>query len=113
MSDKNNNTDYVPFGEEWVKEMMKINKKDLVQILKTALQKNVGKQFGKVNSTSTHYLFCSEVGDTEADADGKRYELMIAMHQYPIVKSCQTKKTFALRWDEIIEMAIMAGVDDE
>lgn len=33
------NKDYEPFGGEWVKEVMKMKKQDIVEMLKEALQK--------------------------------------------------------------------------
>lgn len=38
--EKNNNEKYKEFGDEWVKEMMKFTKKQLIDLLKEEFKKN-------------------------------------------------------------------------
>lgn len=51
-----------------------------------------------------------DVGEAVAD-DGRVYELYTLGNQAPLVKSKQTGRYFAITWQEIIDMAINAGID--
>ena len=48
-----------------------------------------------------------------AEMSGKSYELSTSMNGAPMVQSNQTGRWFALTWDDIIKMALEAGIDKE
>ena len=45
------------------------------------------------------------------DDEGREYELTLTMGMEPIVRSEQTGKYYILDWDDIISLAIEAGID--
>lgn len=47
------NEDYVPFGPEWKKEMMKWRKEELVELLRDALIYRIDKEDSCPNTTKT------------------------------------------------------------
>lgn len=64
---------------------------------------------GTIHDKST-YFFRIEAG--EATLESKSYELSVnASGNTPIVRSNQTGKFFTLTWQDIINMAIDAGID--
>ena len=52
------------------------------------------------------------VGEAE-DQDGVKYELSQSFTGNPIVRSLKTKRCFVLSWNDILEMAIQKGINDE
>ena len=49
------------------------------------------------------------VGDNE----GNKYELCTLMNRGPLVQSKQTGKYFSLSWEDIVRLAVEAGIDEE
>lgn len=61
---------------------------------------------------SMSLFFRQHVG--EAKRENSNYELsMVINDQTPLVCSKQTGKYFSISWQEIIELAIEAGIDKE
>lgn len=52
------------------------------------------------------------VGEAE-DQDGVKYELSQSFTGNPIVRSLKTKRCFVLSWNDILEMAIQKGINEE
>ena len=48
-----------------------------------------------------------------ADDGSQTYKMSTTMTGEPIIESGSTGKYFVLRWQDIIEMAIEAGIDNE
>ena len=64
---------------------------------------------GKIHPKKTLF-FRQNVGS--AEADGRSYEMSMNVGgSHPIIQSRQTEKWFTLSWQEIIDMAIEAGID--
>lgn len=53
------------------------------------------------------------VGTTTSGNTGIDYELAITVGHNPQVKSMKTGRTFSLSWEELIAIAINAGIDNE
>ena len=50
-----------------------------------------------------------EVGNAKGDSSS--YEMSLVNGHIPCVKSALTKKSFTLCWQEIIQLAVDAGID--
>lgn len=48
-----------------------------------------------------------------SDDDGNSYEMTTSTDMTPLIKSHQTGRTFHLSWQDIMELAIEAGIDKE
>ena len=64
---------------------------------------------GKIMPAKTMILRVA-AGEAEA-ADGTKYECSTNVNRTPLIRSGKTKKWFALSWEDIIELAIQAGID--
>lgn len=64
--------------------------------------------YGKVYDKNSLFM-CIEVG--EAKGGELEYEIFTNMNQSPLIKSKQTGKYFSLSWQDLIEMAQGAGID--
>jgi len=51
------------------------------------------------------------VGKAQNPAEGIEYEMTTGVDMSSLIKSSKTGKTYRLIWQEIIEMAIEAGID--
>lgn len=67
---------------------------------------------GKIQPRGTMYLRIN-VGDAEAE-DGKRYEMTVgAGASNPIIRSEKSGRFWTIGWDELIDLAREAGIDEE
>ena len=57
-------------------------------------------------------LFLREAGGTAQSDDGIKYELSINPRGEPLIRSEQTGKWFLLSWQEVLDLAIQAGIND-
>ena len=64
---------------------------------------------GKIYTRDT-YMFNEHVG--EAENANRKYDLVLISSVTPGVKSKTTGKTFVLRWEEILQLAVDAGIDE-
>lgn len=48
-----------------------------------------------------------------AEGEGKSYDLATSLNGSPMVQSSVTGRTFHLAWDDIVKLAIEAGIDNE
>lgn len=48
-----------------------------------------------------------------AQADDLSYELTASVGGLPMIQSTKTGKTWSIGWNELIELAIAAGIDEE
>lgn len=65
---------------------------------------------GKIHDKRTMFLRIA-AGDATAD-NGTKYELSVsASNNAPIVKSDKTGRWFTLSWQDILELAVEAGID--
>lgn len=65
---------------------------------------------GKIHDKKT-MLLRFHVGTAEAVK--KKYYMALSNATTPIIISEQTGKYFSLGWDEIIDLAIIAGIDEQ
>lgn len=64
---------------------------------------------GQIHPPRTMFL---RVHCGEATAGKLKYEMATAIAGMPIVESKQTGKWFTLSWQQIIDMAVKAGIDE-
>ena len=70
---------------------------------------SAGLGIGRVNPKGSMFLR-NHVGEA---ANGKRkYEMATNMNGTPIIESKQTGKWFSLSWQDILTLAIKAGIDE-
>jgi hypothetical protein len=68
--------------------------------------------YGRLHEKQTMFLR-QHVGEASGP-DGKSYEMAVNMGgMTPIIESKQTGKWFTLSWQEILNMAVKAGIDEE
>ena len=48
----------------------------------------------------------------EAEDEGKKYEICVNMNGSPLIESKQTGKYYSLGWEDILKMAVEAGIDE-
>lgn len=56
-------------------------------------------------------LLRSSRGDAEA-VDGRKYEFSTTLHGQPCIRSEKSGKYFVVSWEELLQMAIDAGIDN-
>lgn len=66
---------------------------------------------GEVHSKDSMFLRIS-VGSATS-GDGTKYDLDTGMNGTPMIMSSKTRKTWSISWNELIELAIAAGIDEE
>lgn len=67
-------------------------------------------QYGKLHASKTMWLR-QHVGDAKSD-DGFKYEMAVNVAGlHPIVHSGQSGRWFTLNWQDIINLAVAAGID--
>lgn len=64
---------------------------------------------GKIHPSGT--LILRESRGNAEEESGRKYELSVTMHGQPCVCSETTGKYFVLSWEEILAMAVEAGID--
>ena len=68
------------------------------------------KKYGKIHKPKT--LFLRDSIGTIKDDEGREYEATLNFgNKTPIIESKQTGKWFTLSWDDIVRIAITAGID--
>lgn len=58
-------------------------------------------------------LMRETVGTATLDDTGIEYELTTTMGRNPLVTSMKTGRTFDLSWNDLVDIAIDAGIDNE
>jgi hypothetical protein len=77
-----------------------------------ANKKTMKKTIGKVHPKEK--LFLRQFVGTAKDGEGRDYEMALNMAGFhPVIQSKKTGKYFVLGWDDIIRLAIGAGIDNE
>ncbi len=70
------------------------------------------KQYGKIHPPKT--LFFRQAVGTVTDNESNEYDCTLNMGGvHPIVCSKKTGKWFTLGWDDIVRLAVKAGIDKE
>ena len=67
--------------------------------------------FGEVLPKDTLMLL-KQIGEATLDNGSKGYGMMIGMSMQPVVVSEATGKYFILTWNDIIDLAVSAGIDE-
>lgn len=65
---------------------------------------------GKIIGSGTMILR-NAVGEAKTDS-GLKYEICSNMNASPLIRSEQTGKSFSLSWDDVLKLAIEAGIDE-
>lgn len=66
---------------------------------------------GKIHPKDALFMKVGHGGATSSS--GKQYELNATLGGCPMISSKQTGKQWVLSWEELIRMAIDAGIDQE
>jgi hypothetical protein len=59
-----------------------------------------------------HIFVRVEIGSATGQ-DGAKYDLGTSVDGQPLIRSSKTGKTFSLSWNELLNMAVDAGIDEQ
>jgi len=59
-----------------------------------------------------HIFVRVEIGSATGH-DGAKYDLGTSVDGQPLIRSSKTGKTFSLSWNELLNMAVDAGIDEQ